>query len=362
MADAPIPKPPALPERDDRPRHCLRCRTRLHHDPLFDAGPPKCPRCGRPYVPDRPETYAAAPMPLRWRFWVPGLVVSILSGVSAYMVIRGDAVMGYTLFLGVPLAAGAVLGYSTRASIWLAMMLGLTAIACIVFTLLMMDLTGIFCGLTLGAIFLGPTFLGVLVGWLVRVLTREAAWGPPPLRRPDDLRRPAPGGRAGRGPLADGARRGRGPHRDVFPGPPHEAWGSILFYEQVEHEPPLLLKLALPRPVRAEGRNAAVGDVQTCLYQKGYLRKTITRREEGRLLAFDVTEQHLHFEHDVELLDGAFALEPIDGRRTRVVLSTRYRRLLRPAWLWQPMERKIIRTLHEHVLTGMRHRLAEGAR
>jgi hypothetical protein len=260
----------------------------------------------------------------------------------------------------VPFAVGAVLGYSTRASIWLALMLGLTAIACIVFTLLAMDLTGIFCGLTLGAIFLGPAFVGVLVGSLVRVLTREAAW---------DRRRFAVLTIFVGLPLGAERVEVRGPMGRVeaevrtamiFPGTALEAWDSILFYEQVEHEPPFLLKLALPRPVRAEGRKAAVGDVQNCIYQKGYLQKTITRREEGRLLAFDVTEQHLHFEHDVELLDGRFDLEPIDGRRTRVVLSTRYRRLLRPAWLWQPMERKIIRTLHEHVLTGMRHRLAEG--
>ena len=101
----------------------------------------------------------------------------------------------------------------------------------------------------------------------------------------------------------------------TFDAPAAAAWDAIVFYEQVEHEPPLLLRLALPRPVRAEGSKAAVGDVERCIYARGSMVKTITRRDEPRLLAFDVSEQHLHFEHDVELVDGSFILQPLGEHR-----------------------------------------------
>jgi hypothetical protein len=141
---------------------------------------------------------------------------------------------------------------------------------------------------------------------------------------------------------------------------PQQAWASILFYEQVDHAPPWLLTLALPRPVRAQGSKAAVGDVQRCIYENGHVVKRVTRRVDRRELAFEVLDQHLHFERDVTLRDGAFCLEPLDAGGTRVVLTTRYIRHLSPAWLWEPMERQILHTLHGHVLEGMRRRLGTG--
>jgi hypothetical protein len=142
----------------------------------------------------------------------------------------------------------------------------------------------------------------------------------------------------------------------TFDFPVGPTWDAIVFYEQVEHEAPFLLTMALPRPARTEGHKEGVGDVQKCIYEKGYLVKTITHFDKPRLLAFDVTEQHLDFEHDVVVLDGSFILQPMAKDKTRVVLTTRYRRLLRPAWLWEPVERMVIHTLHGHVLDGMRRR------
>ena len=34
-------------------------------------------------------------------------------------------------------------------------------------------------------------------------------------------------------------------------------------------------------------------------------------------------------------------------------MRTRYRRHLYPKWLWEPIERIVVRSLHEHVLKGM---------
>src|SRR5262249_28586272 len=134
-----------------------------------------------------------------------------------------------------------------------------------------------------------------------------------------------------------------------------------VFYEEVHHDPPWILKLALPRPVRAEGKKAAVGDVERCIYSNGHLVKVITECNQGERLAFRVAEQHIHFEPDVTLRDGAFLMEPPPDSQTRVVLTTRYQRHLRPEWMWGWMERKVVHTLHGHVLEGMKLRLAAPA-
>ena len=84
---------------------------------------------------------------------------------------------------------------------------------------------------------------------------------------------------------------------------------------------------------------------------------------EDRLLAFEVTEQQLHFERDIALLDGSFEvvpvaeIDPVDTQAApgcEIVLTTRYRRKLYPEAVWSPIERTVVHALHEHVLEGMR--------
>ena len=43
----------------------------------------------------------------------------------------------------------------------------------------------------------------------------------------------------------------------TFHATPQEAWEGIQFYEQVGHEPPLVARWLLPRPLRCEGQKAA---------------------------------------------------------------------------------------------------------
>ena len=80
----------------------------------------------------------------------------------------------------------------------------------------------------------------------------------------------------------------------------------------------------------------------------------------GRRLAFSVVEQRLHFERDVTLLDGSFSLSAVTAGSSRMILQTRYRRHLRPAWLWGPIERFVCRTVHAHILEGIRREAGKG--
>jgi hypothetical protein len=342
------------------PAFCLRC-----HTPLPPAGPSdegrRCPRCRLTYDPNNPETFVVRPMPLRWKFWLPGLALAVVAAVGSYVFILLTGQMGIALFFAVPFAAGAIIGYATRAENWVMVLLTAIATGLTVSWLVLMGVVGLFCGMSLAMLFVPAALVGALfgfgLGWLLRRALGLDYWG----RRPF-----LPLLLLALSPLGVEAVENRFPCEPyaaevrtdaVFAAGPRQTWGSIVYYEQVEHEPPWLLTLALPRPVAAEGSKAAVGDVQRCVYNNGSLVKQITRREEGRLLEFRVLEQHLHFERDVTLRFGSFTLEPIDAGHTRVVLTTRYDRHLRPAWLWEPMEREVIHTLHGHVLEGMRRRL-----
>jgi hypothetical protein len=338
------------------PRYCLRCQELL---PWTESEPGQCFQCGLQFDPAEPATYREGRTFLRWKFWFPGFCLAVASGVISYVICLQSGELGMALFFAVPVSVGAILGYGTRVHVWLLGLLGLAAITCIVVALVSMHWAGFFCGMTLSLIFVVPTAAGIFLGVILRLVLARSRW---------DQRWFFPLWAFLILPYAVQAIENRLPHRTeiasvrtelTVDATPQQAWDAIMFYEQVQHQPPWLLRLALPKPIRSEGSKQRVGEVVRCYYDRGHLAKRISRREEGRLLAFDVIEQHLHFERDVVLCDGSFAVVPVEHGRSRIVLTTRYERKLAPRWLWEATERKVIHTLHGHVLEGMR-RKAEG--
>jgi hypothetical protein len=143
----------------------------------------------------------------------------------------------------------------------------------------------------------------------------------------------------------------------AFPAAPDDAWHAIVFYEEIEHRPPWLLGVALPRPLRSEGAKDVVGGIVRCTYERGYLLKRMSAVEEGRL-AFDVVEQQLEFGGGVELLGGGVSIDPLGSDGARVTLTTRYRSPRRPfGRLWAAIEERLVHAFHRHVLEGMRRSL-----
>jgi hypothetical protein len=341
-------------------RYCLRCWSplRMERPPLFER--PRCPKCLLPFDPDNPETFSSVPHWLRWQQWLPGLVAALASGLIAYVVIWTYGLMDSALFIAVPLSMGMMLGIMVRARIWLTLFLSIFAVTTVSCGVTVMGLHGLFCGATLAVISLPPALLGALLGLGLQAALRKST-GKPHNKRFTLIIAALPYVVWAAEELHSAEQQIAEVRTEmVFPAGPGPTWHSIVFYEQVEHEPPWLLRLALPRPVGTEGSKVAAGDVQRCIYQKGHLIKQITDLVEPERLAFRVIEQHLHFERDVTLLDGCFTLGPLADGQTRVVLTTRYLRHLRPAWMWEWMERKIVHALHGHVLEGMRRRLEGG--
>ncbi|MGD0797479.1 MAG: hypothetical protein ABR910_07120 [Acidobacteriaceae bacterium] len=133
---------------------------------------------------------------------------------------------------------------------------------------------------------------------------------------------------------------------------PEDAWREIIFYEEVPGRPPLPLRWLMPAPVRTEGAKSAVGAEVRCIYDCGYLVKSITVFDPPCLIRFDVSEQHLGIEDCAIAEGGSYELYH-SGDATELVLTTRYRSFLHPRWLWRPLERLVAHQLHSHVLRGM---------
>jgi hypothetical protein len=266
--------------------------------------------------------------------------------------------MGYALFFAVPVSFGAILGYACRVQTWAFVALGVVTIAAVVLALVSLNLAGIFCGFTLGVIFLIPTFVGLLFGVLLRSILIASRWDHAWYFRWYVWLIAVL-------PLVGQQIESTLPRRQeiaivqtslTVDATPAEAWNAIMFYEDVEHPPPWLLHLALPQPIRSEGNKQKEGEIVRCFYNCGTISKRISRVEPERRLSFEVVEAVMRSENYANLKDGSFEIEPDGPARSRITLTTRYERKLRPAWVWEPIERKVIHTLHGHVLEGMRRK------
>jgi hypothetical protein len=137
-----------------------------------------------------------------------------------------------------------------------------------------------------------------------------------------------------------------------FDAPPDDMWQRMMFYEEVPHRPPLLLRMFLPSPVKTQGAGKHVGATVECSYSRGSLLKRITALDRPRLVCFEVIEQRLGVERCVTTVEGSYEIRAADGG-CEVALTTKYRGHLRPRWLWRPFERLLAHQLHRHILGGM---------
>jgi hypothetical protein len=259
---------------------------------------------------------------------------------------------GYALWLGVPFAIGALGGYGIRVPRFLVPALILTILLCLIGTTALMGLAGTFCGMVLSGIFSVPISFGTITGMLVRRQLKKSNFS---------QRAYLPVVAFAMIPvvwaLCEGKNRvfevERVSTEMVIATPPEDCWKSIMFYEEVTHQPPLILRVGLARPLHTTGSSAHVGDVKTCVYNKGRISKVVTGIDPGKRLAFDVCEQQIGYERDVRLIGGSFDLEPAPGG-TRVTLTTVYQPLLAPRFCWRSGERIAVHILHGYVLEGMK--------
>jgi hypothetical protein len=316
----------------------------------------QCPECGRLFDLRDERTFTRKVPFVWWTFWLPPLLVAGIGGPLLALLLVPVFGYGWGVSFVLPAALGVFVGYSVRAGKWVGGGIVALVAAGMVVAIFTAGMTGIFCSAVLAAIFLAPAALGFLVGTVLRSSLRRSNFSQrdhllPVLILLFPVIWCAIEGRHDGLPLV-GVRTVA-----IIDAPPDAAWDSILFYEEVKHRPPLLLRLPLWRPIRATGDSSHVGGIKVCQYTIGRLVKKIRSIEPNRKLEFDVIEQKKIETEAVRLVGGSFTLEPLDGgKRTKVTLETTYVPLLTPRFAWYPFEAYTVHTLHGHVLEGMRQR------
>lgn len=319
----------------------------------------RCPECGRDFDPDNAATFTTRPPFIRWKYWLPGFLLATISGTLLWAVLILYAGWSWSITFIAPFCLGAVIGYGCRTRPFVLVLLALGAAGVVICGLFTLNIVGIFCGLMLAAVALGPVLAGTFAGFMLRLAIKASSfdqrWHLPTLAM---LLIPALAGAIDRATSR--------PHAIEavvtsvhFPTPVGRAWNSVMFYEEVRHSPPWLLRLGLPKPLRTMGTTEHVGDVKFCIYTKGRLAKQVTRREPQKLLAFDVIVQYRVENHSVRLTDGSFRFIAEAPDDTVVELTTRYEPKLGPRWVWRPAERLAVHTMHRHILEGMRRNSTE---
>ena len=344
----PVEQEPAIEQQFGVPR-CRTCYYVLENLPE-----PRCPECGTPFDLDDEQTYTIKPPLVRWKLWLPGLALSIFGGMALYLALLPLTGFGWAATLVVPLSAGAILGYCCRVRVFLLVLLAGVLATGMFFGCISAHYTGLLCGLMLAGIGLGPITIGLLLGAGLRQSLKRSRfdqrWHLPLIAF---LLLPLLAGLTERLTYRAAAAETVGT-TVVIEAPAERVWQAIRFYENVPGPPPPLFRLGMPRALNTTGRAAAVGDVRTCVYDKGRLGKRVTEVEPGRRLAFRVVEQGFE-RHSMTLVGGGFALQALPGDvpRTRVTLWTTYRPHLAPRWCWRRFEELTVHTLHRHVLRAM---------
>ncbi|MBX2852445.1 MAG: hypothetical protein KTR15_11955 [Phycisphaeraceae bacterium] len=356
------PKPTINPQQDasDSRRHprCLACGYRLVG--LHEA---VCPECGRPFDPDNERTFSRKPPFIWYLYWWPGALLSVGAGFAWCVAFYLNQSLGWGIFIAVPFMIGALVGYrpspKRRTGLITLQVVGLICALILVLMLMAGEFAGVLCGVMLILIFFVPTlggfYFGILGSYILATILKNTRFS-----QREHL--PVILGLLLLPGIAHLAERAFAPPIEVetvqteqlVPMGQMQAWGRWVFYEEVTHGRPWLLRLGLPTPSHVEGKIHGVGDRQACVYTgDARLVKQATHVVPGEVLAFDVIEQHKFENNSIRLIDGAFDFERVADDQTRVTLTTRYEPLLRPRVLWQPIEHAFAHELHRHVLRGM---------
>jgi len=161
MAEEFVPAPAAA--------HCLGCGYAL--DGL--ATPGKCPECGRPFDLQDETTFTFKPPMLRWRYWLPALVLAMIASIASIAVCAlAMGNWGMATWVAVPMCGGCLLGYGARTKAWILPVLAIVFGLGVILGMMSMSLGGIFCGLMLAGISLVPILFGGFAGWALRSILK----------------------------------------------------------------------------------------------------------------------------------------------------------------------------------------------
>src|SRR4051812_37187714 len=150
---------------------CLRCGYILQG---LAPGDHPCPECGLGFNLDNPFTYSTKPLFIRWRFWLPGLLLSIGGGLIVWILLFQFTSIGWAATIVLPFSLRSLIGDRCRVRWLLTTMLAIGGLTTITMMMVTLKVEGLFCGLILGAIAAGPVFIGGIAGTVLRMLLKRS--------------------------------------------------------------------------------------------------------------------------------------------------------------------------------------------
>ncbi|HEX9704659.1 MAG TPA: SRPBCC family protein [Gemmatimonadales bacterium] len=146
--------------------------------------------------------------------------------------------------------------------------------------------------------------------------------------------------------------------------PPRVVWRHVVTFPELAPADDWLFRLGVAAPLAARIDGRGVGAVRYCDFTTGSFVEPIVAWEEGRLLAFEITEQAApmrelspygdirapHLDGYFRATYGEFRLEELPGTRTRLVGRTRYEVNLFPQIYWTLFANRIVEAIHLRVL------------
>ena len=144
-----------------------------------------------------------------------------------------------------------------------------------------------------------------------------------------------------------------------------DVWNQIHFYEDSNSYSSWLTLAGFPRPIGTSGFIKEVGAKTKCIYEGGFIDKTITAVDIDKKTArfeFDVINQVNVEDHAIKLIDGGFYLTQQDTQKTSLTLKTTYKPLMTPRFIWRPFEKATNQALHMHIIKEIEHQIKQPSR
>lgn len=298
---------------------------------------------------------------LYWCSWL----VAVPAVVAAMWLSGGRGQYGYTLFMVLPIMAGFASGLLVNAGReWNGRdsFIGVTSTSLVVVVgLLLMKVEGMVCLLMAAALLWGLSLLGLALAWLLRSVSKNK-----PGRR--NLLMLA----IGIIPLCSAVETRFAPVPSLIEqttvieidAPPAKVWKYVPGFPEITAQPAWLYRAGVAYPLRSEVIGSGVGAKRSCVLSTGVMDETVTVWEPGRRLEFDVLtvppamkEAAAHGELETPHLNGyfvpqhgRFVLVELPGGRTRLEGTSWYHHRIWPEWYWTPVNRHVVRGIHERVL------------
>jgi hypothetical protein len=152
--------------------------------------------------------------------------------------------------------------------------------------------------------------------------------------------------------------------------PADAVWRSLIHMDSIDSAPTLPFQLGVAYPVSAQIIGEGVGAKRVGVFSTGEAVERVTEWEPGRKLSFVVLSdppalrelspyKHVHAPHVVgyfHTITTSFALLPLPGGRTRVVLRSTHELKLDPVLYWLPLTRWVVSEDDGRVLAYVRRR------